>query len=300
MHPISSSALAASTKPTTACPPNPASGTTLTCATGAWATSYAARCVFTTTTLNTTSPTAPLAPTAPTAAPALTRRRAWARSSPAISTTAPSLSTASGPPTRLLTVRGSWRPRRWQAASWRTSSSAVHCAATTARARTRRRARTCPPRSVALASTATQMASPPSTRAPSFTMLHALAPSVTRRRPTVCARARAWFLRSHSRSSSSKARLGTPTARTRSRTTRRMRTRTLHASPPRTRRTRTVCLGIGWSALTSHSCCSGSPRSSGRFARCRGDDPARTSALQIRRNLTSASHWPCSCSSSRG
>ena len=265
MHPISSSALAASTKPTTACPPNPASGTTLTCATGAWATSCASRRARTTTAVlparNTTSPTAPLAPTAPTAAPALMHRQAWARSSPAISTTPPSLSTASGPPTRLLTVRGSWRPRRWQAASRRASSSAVHCAATTARARTRRRARTCPPRSVAMASIATQMARPPLTRAPSFIMLQA--PSVTRRRPTGCARARALSLRSHSRSSSSKARLGTPTARTRSRTTRRMRMRTLNTSPPRMRRTQTVCLGIGWSALTSHSCCSGSRRSSG-------------------------------------
>ena len=115
------------------------------------------------------------------------------------------------------------------------------------------------------------------------------------------ARARARSSRSHSRShlrsSSSRARLGTPTSSTRSRTTRRTRARILRATPWRRRRTWTVCLGSGWNALTSHSCCS--RRSSGRFAR-RGDDPGRTSALRIRRPITSASHWPCSCSSSRG
>jgi hypothetical protein len=192
----------------------------------------------------TTSPTAPSAPIAPTATPALMRPRSWARRSPAISTTAMKPSSASGPPPRLLAVRGSWRPRRWQASSRSTLSNAVRCVAATARART-------------LASTAIRLANPPSIHTPAAAVLHALAPGVIQRLPTGRARARARFLRSHLRSSSSRARLGTPTSSTRSLT------RTLRATPTRKRRAWTVRLGSGWRWLTSHSCCSGSRCSSG-------------------------------------
>ena len=58
--------------------------------------------------------------------------------------------------------------------------SSRRASSTTARARTRCRARTCPPRSAALASTASRLATPPSTRAPSAAVPRARAPGATR------------------------------------------------------------------------------------------------------------------------